>query len=166
MYCLCHSEAPDDVYVAFQCDTSRHLEWLKTIKESHGSVALTSLVQAEAINSRGVYIVGRQEAEDALPEDQERQLSVDSVISLTVPPKDDSEEAESKTYSLDDLKDLQSKLMLIAGKASKGKDEVDAFVKVGEKETNEILKIVVLASTFCLCFANYDFKSFSGFLSL
>ena len=37
-----------------------------------------------------------------------------------------------KTYSIDELKDLQSKLMLIAGKAEKGKDDVEQFVRVSE----------------------------------
>ena len=55
---------------------------------------------------------------------------MDNVVRLTVPPKDGDEDVESKTYSLDELKDLQSKLMLIAGKAEKGKDEVERFVKV------------------------------------
>lgn len=38
-----------------QCDSARNLEWLKTVKESHGSVELSSLSLATAINSRGIY---------------------------------------------------------------------------------------------------------------
>ena len=91
---------------------------------------MTSLVQAKTINSSGVYVVGQLvPAEDSSAE-RERRLSLDNVVSLTVPPKGESEDAEGKTYSLDELKDLQSKLMLIAGKAEKGKDEVERFVKV------------------------------------
>lgn len=37
--------------------SAQHLEWLKTVKESHGSVELTSLSLAATINSRGVYIL-------------------------------------------------------------------------------------------------------------
>ena len=44
--------------IALQVDTDRHLEWLKGVKESHGSVAMTSLMQAEAINARGIFQVG------------------------------------------------------------------------------------------------------------
>ena len=44
--------------IALQVDTDRHLEWLKGVKESHGSVAVTSLMQAEAINSRAIFHVG------------------------------------------------------------------------------------------------------------
>lgn len=40
-----------------QCDSARNLEWLKTVKESHGSVELSSLSLATAINSRGIYVI-------------------------------------------------------------------------------------------------------------
>ena len=42
----------------FQFDTARQLEWLKTVKQSHGSVEVTSLAQAESINTNGIYQVG------------------------------------------------------------------------------------------------------------
>ncbi|XP_068735057.1 LOW QUALITY PROTEIN: E3 ubiquitin-protein ligase rnf213-alpha-like [Montipora capricornis] len=109
-------------------DTSRHLEWLQTVKESHGSVAMTSIVQAKMINSSGVYVVGRLIREQDFHE--EDRISLDQVVRLTVPPKRRGEDgSHDKIYSLDELKDLQSKLMLIAGKAEKGKEEVDTFVK-------------------------------------
>ncbi|XP_068759451.1 E3 ubiquitin-protein ligase rnf213-alpha-like isoform X4 [Montipora capricornis] len=111
-------------------DTSRHLEWLKTVKESHGSVAMTSLVQAEMINSSGVYVVGRLNCEQDSGSEKGERLSLDHVVCLTVPPKkSEGENAQDVLYSLDEIKDLQSKLMLIAGKAEKGKDEVDTFVQ-------------------------------------
>ena len=90
---------------------------------------MTSLVQAKTINSSGVYVVGNLDTKSGLPREQGKRLSFNNVIRLTVPPKDGSEEVQSKTYSVDELKDLQSKLMLIAGKAEKGKDEVEQFVK-------------------------------------
>ncbi|KAK2553290.1 E3 ubiquitin-protein ligase rnf213-alpha [Acropora cervicornis] len=112
------------------CDTSRQLEWLKTVKESHGSVAMTSLVQAEMINSSGVYVVGRLHREQDSRSEKEERLSLEHVVHLTVPPKESGgDNAQDIEYSLDEIKDLQSKLMLIAGKAEKGKDEVDTFVK-------------------------------------
>ena len=58
-------------------------------------------------------------------------MSLGSVIHLTLPPKDENTEGEEKVYNLDELKDLQSKLMLIAGKAAQGKaEEVERFVEV------------------------------------
>jgi len=63
------------------------------------------------------------------PAEQGRRLSLNDVIRLSVPTKGGSGEVQSRTYSVDELTDLQSKLMLIAGKAEKGKDEVEQFVK-------------------------------------
>ncbi|PFX17552.1 E3 ubiquitin-protein ligase RNF213, partial [Stylophora pistillata] len=109
-------------------DTSRNLDWLKTVKESHGSVAMTSLVQATTINSSGVYVVGHLDTKIGPSPEQGKRLSLKDVVRLTVPLRDGSEKKEQKkTYSIDELKDLQSKLMLIAGKAEKGKDDVEQF---------------------------------------
>ncbi|XP_022801884.1 E3 ubiquitin-protein ligase rnf213-alpha-like, partial [Stylophora pistillata] len=111
-------------------DTSRNLDWLKTVKESHGSVAMTSLVQATTINSSGVYVVGHLDFKRGPSPEQGKRLSLKDVILLTVPSRDGSERKDQKkTYSIDELKDLQSKLMLIAGKAEKGKDDVEQFVR-------------------------------------
>ena len=90
---------------------------------------MTSLVQAKTINSSGVYVVGHVDTKSSSQTEQRRQLSINDVIRLTVPTNEGSEGVQSKTYSVDELKDLQSKLMLIAGKAEKGKDEVEQFVK-------------------------------------
>ena len=116
-----------------QRDTSRHLEWLKTVKESHGSVAMTSLTQAKAINSCGMYLVGGVVSDEGLITQSNSCLRLENVVRLTVPFTDEHENVQNKIYSLDELKDLQSKLMLIAGKAEKGKDDVETFVKVGMK---------------------------------
>ena len=78
-------------------------------------------MQAEAINHRGMYEVGcisQANGEETL----------ESVIRLTVPLKEGDK--EMKVYTLDELKDLQSKLMLIAAKGSQGKEEVEKFVEV------------------------------------
>ena len=44
--------------ILLQVDSNRHLEWLKTIQKAHGSVEVSSLAQAEAINSGGVFSCG------------------------------------------------------------------------------------------------------------
>ena len=90
---------------------------------------MTSLVQAKTINSSGVYVVGHLDTKGGPSTEQGRRLSFNDVIQLTVPTKEGSEEMQTRQYSIDELKDLQSKLMLIAGKAEKGKDEVEQFVK-------------------------------------
>ena len=100
---------------------------------------MTSLVQAERINSSGVYVVGQLVCKGESSTERGRGLSQDSVVTLTV---------QDKTYSLDDLRDLQSKLMLIAGKAEKGKDEVDKFAKVSQFERLKLVILVFLHFTF------------------
>ena len=50
---------PKSVFLfLLQIDSNRHLEWLKTIQKAHGSVEVSSLAQAEAINSGGVFSCG------------------------------------------------------------------------------------------------------------
>ena len=58
---------------------------------------------------------------------------------LKVPPekrRDINDKNKWKTYKFEKLKDLQSKLMLVAGKAAQGKEQVDRFMEVsGEKSS-------------------------------
>ena len=106
------------------------LPWLKQIKESHGSVALTTLVQVEAINSCGVYYIADSErAPESKRMDSEEGLCLENLVYLVVP-KEENKNREEKVYSLEEVKDVQSKLMLIAGKADSGKEEVDQFNEV------------------------------------
>ncbi|XP_046722736.1 E3 ubiquitin-protein ligase rnf213-alpha isoform X2 [Silurus meridionalis] len=101
-------------------DTARHLEWLKTVKDSHGSVELSSLSLATAINTKGIYIIQA---------DNQKKLSLDKVLKLRIPEEHD-EGHEMRCYSLEDLKDLQNKLMLMSGKGEQGQNEVDRFAEV------------------------------------
>ncbi|RXN36874.1 E3 ubiquitin-protein ligase RNF213-alpha-like protein [Labeo rohita] len=41
-------------------DSARHLEWLKAVKDSHGSVETSSMSLASAINMNGVYVISAQ----------------------------------------------------------------------------------------------------------
>ena len=83
-------------------------------------------MEAKKINAQGVYCVGCQDGDaSALPAME--QLTPDKVIQLQMPAEDS---VDRKIYSLNDLKDLQSKLMLIAAKASQGKEDVDRFLDV------------------------------------
>jgi hypothetical protein len=100
---------------------------LKQIKESHGSVALTTMVQVEAINSTGIYFIADSEINKPLSNKEKSCL--ENLVCLVVP-EDEVKNREKKVYSLDEIKDVQSKLMLIAGKAESGKEEVDQFNEV------------------------------------
>ncbi|XP_062875116.1 E3 ubiquitin-protein ligase rnf213-alpha [Trichomycterus rosablanca] len=102
------------------CDTARHLEWLKTVKDSHGSVELSSLSLASAINTKGIYVISAE---------NQTKLTMDKVLKLQIPEAHD-EGHEMRSYSLEDLKDLQNKLMLMSGKEDQGQNEVDRFAEV------------------------------------
>ncbi|XP_037649475.1 E3 ubiquitin-protein ligase rnf213-alpha isoform X2 [Sebastes umbrosus] len=101
-------------------DSARHLEWLKTVKDSHGSVELSSLSLASAINSKGSYHISAQGV---------KKLSLDTALKLQIPEEHD-EVRQMRSYSLEDLRELQNKLMLMSGKGDQGKDDVDHFTEV------------------------------------
>ncbi|KAK6320904.1 hypothetical protein J4Q44_G00078800 [Coregonus suidteri] len=100
-------------------DTARHLEWLKTVKDSHGSVELSSLSLATSINTRGIYIISAH---------NQKKLSLDTALKLQIP--EQQEEGQMRNYSLEDLRDLQNKLMLMSGKGEQSQSEVDHFTEV------------------------------------
>ena len=45
-------------------DTNRLLDWVKNVKETHGSVEVNALAQVEAINARGFYEIGNYSNKD------------------------------------------------------------------------------------------------------
>ncbi|XP_028940022.1 E3 ubiquitin-protein ligase RNF213, partial [Antrostomus carolinensis] len=100
--------------------SAEHLEWLKTVKESHGSVELSSLSLAAAINSRGIYVL-------RAPADGQK-VSLDNVLHLTLPGSSGDTEASWK-YSLAELRELQNKLMLMSAKGEQGL-EVEKFSEI------------------------------------
>ena len=55
---------------------------------------------------------------------------VEDVVRLQLPPESKDDQENPRSYTVQQLNDLQSKLMLVAGKAEKGKGEVDRFVEV------------------------------------
>ena len=112
------------------------MSWLKQVKESLGSVAVTTGMQVKAINSSGIYHIAdfellKSTKNGNLNNIKSEGVCLESLICLVVP-KDDEKKREEKIYSFEEVKDVQSKLMLIAGKTDKGKEElVDPFLQVG-----------------------------------
>ena len=85
------------------------------------------MVQVEAINSSGIYYVADSDANELM--NNNGKLCLENLVCLVVP-KDQTNKREKRIYSLEEIKDVHSKLMLIAGKADTGKEEVDQFNKV------------------------------------
>ncbi|XP_032900200.1 E3 ubiquitin-protein ligase rnf213-alpha-like isoform X1 [Amblyraja radiata] len=101
-------------------DSARYLEWLKTLKECHGSVETSSMSLAAAINNKGIYTVGNIEPQ------HKGKLSLGDVLRLHLC---DESTDELKVYALQDLEELQNKLMLMSGKRARGKEEVARFME-------------------------------------
>ena len=50
---------PSFHFMTIQKDVNQDLGWLKNIREAQGNVEVHALKQVAAINTRGIYIVGR-----------------------------------------------------------------------------------------------------------
>ncbi|XP_069016032.1 E3 ubiquitin-protein ligase rnf213-beta [Embiotoca jacksoni] len=101
-------------------ESTRLLSWLKALKETHGSVEQSSLSLASAINADGVYHVGWSD------ENTERRC-VQNMVQVTV-----KRGRDQKSYKLDDLLELQNKLMLMSSKGEHGREQVNRFTEVFE----------------------------------
>ncbi|XP_042525946.1 E3 ubiquitin-protein ligase RNF213 [Dipodomys spectabilis] len=102
-------------------DSARNLAWLKTVKESHGSVELSSLSLATAINSRGIYVIEAPRGDG--------KVSMDAVLRLLLPEGHGGTETV-RDYSLEELKELLNKLMLMSGKKDHNHVELEKFSEV------------------------------------
>ena len=88
-------------------------------------------MQVETINESGVYHIADFELLKSRRNGARNdEVCLENTIHLVVP-GDHEKKREKKIYSLEEVRDVQSKLMLIAGKAGSGKDEVDQFTEVG-----------------------------------
>uniref|UniRef100_A0A3B3UFU9 RING-type E3 ubiquitin transferase n=1 Tax=Poecilia latipinna TaxID=48699 RepID=A0A3B3UFU9_9TELE len=86
-------------------ESTRLLSWLKALKETHGSVEQSSLSLASSINTHGVYHVGWS--------------------------RDKTEKVKGQSsYKLEDLLELQNKLMLMSSKGEHGREQVNRFTEV------------------------------------
>ncbi|XP_072523911.1 E3 ubiquitin-protein ligase rnf213-beta [Salminus brasiliensis] len=101
-------------------DSCRWLDWLKSVRETYGSVEQSSLSLASAINAQGVYHV-------KWPVDSSGKKCLDSVLHVNVLSNE-----KDKKYYLDDLLELQNKLMLMSSKGECGKEQVYKFTEIFE----------------------------------
>ncbi|XP_028287710.1 E3 ubiquitin-protein ligase rnf213-beta isoform X2 [Parambassis ranga] len=101
-------------------ESTRLLNWLKGLKETHGSVEQSSLSLASSINAHGVYHLGWSD------ENTEKRC-LQNMIKVTV-----TINREEKSYKLEDLLELQNKLMLMSSKGEHGREQVNRFTEVFE----------------------------------
>ncbi|KAH3735719.1 hypothetical protein DPMN_042254 [Dreissena polymorpha] len=125
-------------------DTDRELPWLKEIKKAHGSVEVTSLMQADAINNDGVYTVGLISGIESSNAD----IMKKDVIKLTVPEKEHKRQIRSYTFA--QLQDLQSRLMLVAGKRTLDKKNVEVDVEMFTSVFDSVTRLGNVFRKLCL----------------
>ena len=88
------------------------------MKSTQGSIEVAAIARVNDVNEWGEYIICSSE-----------QLSL-SDIGDAIKLKILRSQAVKTEYSLDDLRDLESKLVLITGKQTAGKSEADKFLNV------------------------------------
>ncbi|XP_076466869.1 E3 ubiquitin-protein ligase rnf213-alpha-like [Babylonia areolata] len=136
-------------------DSSRYLDWFKSVEKSLGSVEKTCLSQVGSINERGVFRIGRG---------NKQRMTLPSVIQLKVSEEVDpatlnNEDRQLATpprkYTYEELLDLQSRLMLVAGEAEKGKENVDRFITIMESLMRLGKTYVQLCRDGCVLFLDW-----------
>ncbi|XP_049419183.1 E3 ubiquitin-protein ligase rnf213-beta isoform X2 [Epinephelus fuscoguttatus] len=101
-------------------ESTRLLSWLKEMKETHGSVEQSSLSLASSINAHGVYHIGWSDLNT-------EKRCLQNMVQVTV-----KMGREEKSYKLEDLLELQNKLMLMSSKGEHGREQVNRFTEVFE----------------------------------
>ena len=118
-----HISHPHSPYyiISMQPSCNEHLEWYKSVKKTQGSVEVTSFGQMETIQRCGRYtIAGNKDV---------AMHSVHDVIQLTLQPQT-GEKLVKTSYNLDELRDLESKLVLITGSKAENRAAVEQFLDV------------------------------------
>ena len=114
----------------FKVDCNQNLEWFKDAQKMQGSVSTKSLMEAQQANQHGCYIVGN--IKGTYDTFIWKEATLNEVIELQIGPDNDP---SKKTYSLEQVHELQSRLMLLGGDVtSTGLDnknsEKEYFVQV------------------------------------
>ena len=90
------------------------------MKDTQGSVEVTSFGQMKNIFCYGCYTIGRERAKTV--------HSIHDTIHLKLEERD--KHLPKKSYSLDELRDLESKLVLITGSKAENRAEMEQFLDV------------------------------------
>ena len=94
-----------------------------SIRETQGSVEKTSFGQMNSINKLGNYEIGSIRSHKLSSRSE-------AICVRLRKPEDGKTTLPQYKYTLDELKDLESKLVLIAGPESSEREEVDLFLDV------------------------------------
>ena len=103
-----------------QRSCEQEIEWYQSVKETQGSAEETSFGQMRNINRDGCYTIGSRE--------KTIHTSPSQLIKMNV--REREKVLPKYIYTLDDLSDLESKLVLITGRESTEREEVEQFLLV------------------------------------
>ncbi|XP_068089245.1 E3 ubiquitin-protein ligase RNF213-like [Hyperolius riggenbachi] len=130
-------------------ESARHIEWLKTVKESHGSVEFSSMSQATAINRDGIYIVRAPK--------NGKKITMDSVLQLDLPGGEEGD-SNKRHYTLEELKELLNKLMLMSVKGNQENLEANKFSEIFSNVQRLAGSFIDLCLAGNLLFRHWDTK--------
>ena len=118
------------------------MEWFRQAKESQGSVATKSLMQAKIVNRNGYYIVGniRNDFRRFINEE----ATLEEVIELHTNVENKNGIKDEKSYKLTEIHDLQSRLMLL------GSDKAATTASASENKQIEKEFFVQVPRTYLL----------------
>ena len=101
----------------------KEIQWYKSIWETQGSVEKTSFGQMRSINELGNYEIGSIRIGTLTSRSQ-------TICVRLRKPEDEKVSLPKYRYNLDELRDLESKLVLITGPESSERKDVDLFLDV------------------------------------
>ena len=110
------------MYISYlpQTACNDELEWFKSVKETQASVEITSIGQMNSVLKYGCYLIGSSTPRIC--------QSPHEVIRLELQERE--QRLIKKRYNLEELRDLESKLVLITGSKAENRALVDLFLDV------------------------------------
>lgn len=103
-------------------ECNQQLGWYQHAKETQASVEVTSFSQMNNIMQCGCFVVGSQESQIF--------KTLHDVVYVVLKAREIDKAIEKSKYTLDELRDLESKLVLITGSKEKHRAQVDTFIDV------------------------------------
>ena len=133
----------ENVYTNLK-EIKTNVGWINMIYENQGSIEKSSIKKIEEINTAGVFHIGNFQNDDY-------GLSLDKTMSLTI----FEGSPDEVNMNFDDVKDLQSKIMLIAGHSTQT-DENEKLFNRFTAIFNEISRLMKVYYRLC-CSGNLLF---------
>ena len=96
------------------------MQWYQSVKDTQGDVETTSYGQMRNILKFGRFNIGKATGPSS--------FTIHSLVHMKLISKD--KDLSKKMYTLDELRDLESKLVLICGDKADARTEVDHFLNV------------------------------------